>query len=237
MSNTAVIKQPIPLQKKLPAIPPLENGERLTRQEFERRYLAMPQIKKAELIEGVVLMPSPVHFASHGQPHAHIITWLGAYCAATPGVKMGDNATVRLDPDNEVQPDVLLRLAESKGGQSHISADDYLEGAPEMIVEIAASSASYDLYEKKTIYRRNGVQEYLIWQVYDGRIDWLFLNEGAYKPLEPDEQDILKSHIFPGLWLNGEALLRDDLAKVLATVQLGISTEGHQAFLTRLAQA
>ncbi len=112
MSTTAVISPKATYTTKLPSIPPLESGDRLTRQEFERRYQAMPRINKAELIEGVVIMPSPVHFSSHSQPHSHIITWLGVYCAATPGVSLGDNATVRLDADNEVQPDALLRLAE-----------------------------------------------------------------------------------------------------------------------------
>ena len=154
MSDTAVM--PLTHQVKLLPVPPLESGDRLSRAEFERRYEAMPHIKKAELIEGVVFMPSPVHFATHGQPHAHVITWLGIYCAATPGVKLGDNATVLLDADNEVQPDALLRLEEGKGGQSGINHKDYVAGAPELVVEIAASSASIDLHEKKHVYRRNG---------------------------------------------------------------------------------
>jgi Uma2 family endonuclease len=125
---------------------PLENGDRLNRAEFERRYTAMPEVKKAELIEGMVYMASPLRFRSHGKPHAHIMGWLATYEAATPGVELGDNATVRLDADNEPQPDALLRI--DVGGRSQISDDDYVEGAPELIVEVAASSASYDLHEK-----------------------------------------------------------------------------------------
>jgi len=128
--------------------PPLESGDRLTRHEFERRYHAMPHVKKAELIEGVVYIPSPVHFEDHAEPHSWAVTWLGVYCAATPGVKLGDNATVRLDLDNEVQPDALLRLEPAAGGRSRISYDDYVKDAPELIVEIAANSASYDLHDK-----------------------------------------------------------------------------------------
>src|SRR5262250_2667499 len=91
-------------------IPPLENGDRLTRPEFERRYEAMPHLKKAELIEGVVYVPSPVRYEGHGRQHSAILTWLGVYMASTPGVGAGDNTTVRLDLDNEPQPDALLRL-------------------------------------------------------------------------------------------------------------------------------
>ena len=134
-------------------------GDRLSRAEFERRYQAHPEINKAELIEGVVHMPSPVHFALHSQPHVDIITWLGLYRAATPGVVGGDNATVRLDYENVVQPDALLRLEPALGGRSQVTEDDYLAGPPELVVEIAASSASYDMHDKRRVYARNGVQE------------------------------------------------------------------------------
>jgi len=122
-------------------------------------------------------MPSPVHHTKHGNPHAQIMTWLGIYYAVTSLADLSDNVTLRLDTDNEIQPDALLRLRASAGGASRISADDYIEGAPELIVEIAASSASYDLYEKKKIYRRNGVQEYIVWRVYDEALDWFQLQE------------------------------------------------------------
>jgi Uma2 family endonuclease len=148
-------------------IPPLESGDHLTRCEFERRYHAMPQLKKAELIEGVVYVPSPLRFTPHAEPHGNLMTWLGVYQASTPGTRMGDNPTVRLDLDNEPQPDAVLLIDETAGGQSRLSEDEYIEGAPELVAEVAASSAAYDLYEKKTVYRRNGVREYLVWQVLD----------------------------------------------------------------------
>ena len=203
-------------------IPPLENGDRLTRQEFERRYHAMPRVKKAELIEGMVYMPSPLRIKAHGEPHAHVMLWLGTYKAATPGVGVADNPTVRLAPDNEPQPDALLRI--EGGGQSHISEDDYVEGAPELIVEIAASSVSYDLHEKLRAYRRNQVQEYLVWRVRDRAFDWFWLQEGEYIQLEPNVDGILCSQTFPGLWLDRVALLEGNLATVLAVLQQGLAT-------------
>jgi Uma2 family endonuclease len=215
---------------------PLENGDHLTRPEFERRYQARPDIKKAELIEGVVYMPSPVRFKSHGEPHGWIIGWLFTYCAATPGVHLADNATVRLDLENEVQPDALLRLEPIAGGHSHVSADDYIEGAPELIVEVAASSASYDLHEKLRVYRRNGVQEYLVWQVADQRVEWFHLTDGAYLPLTPDASGALTSQVFPGLRLLVPALLSGDIAHVLAELQKGLNTADHAAFVKRLAE-
>ena len=166
------------------AIPPLENGDHLTRAEFERRYEATPKINKAELIEGVVHMPSPVRYLRHSLPHSQIIGWLTVYRAATPQIGMGDNATVRLDAENEVQPDALLRLEPEHGGRSRVSEDDYIEGAPELIVEVAASSASYDLREKLRVYRRNQVQEYVVWRVYDKALDWFRLERGEYIPLQ-----------------------------------------------------
>jgi Uma2 family endonuclease len=212
--------------------PPLENGDKLTRAEFERRYHAMQNLKKAELIEGVVYVASPVRAKKHGKPHSRIMTWLGTYEASTPGVETLDNTTVRLDADNEPQPDALLRI--EQGGQSRITEDDYVEGAPELIVEIAASSASYDLHEKLKVYRRNQVQEYLVWRVYDHQFDWFRLNEGEYIQLAPNSDDIVCSQVFPGLWLAKSALLSGDLAKVLATLQQGLSTLEHQSFVEKL---
>lgn len=222
------------LHPNLLTIPPLENGEHLTRAEFERRYDAMPNLKKAELIEGIVyIMASPLRYKNHGQPHFHLITWLGVYQSATLGVGSADNATVRLDADNEPQPDALLRI--DRGGQSVISEDDYIEGAPELIAEVAASSASYDLHEKLKVYRRNGVQEYIVWRVYDSELDWFRLREGQYIQLEANTEGITCSEIFPGLWLDKEALITGNLARVLEVLQLGIAREEHQRFVKELS--
>ena len=214
-------------------IPPLENGDKLTRHEFERRYHAMPNLKKAELIEGVVYVASPVRAKQHGKPHARIMGWLIAYEAATPGVESLDNTTVLLDTDNEPQPDALLRI--ETGGQSRINKDDYVEGAPELIVEIAASSASYDLHEKLKVYRRNQVQEYLIWRVYDYQFDWFRLQQGEYIQLQPNADNIICSQIFPGLWLDKIALLGGDLGKVLTVVQQGLASPEHENFISKLS--
>ena len=215
-------------------LPPLESGDRLTRHEFERRYTAMPQIKKAELIEGVAYVASPVRIKNHGRPHAQVMAWLTAYWVATPGVDLADNATVRLDADNEPQPDVLLRIEPEVGGNSRISDDDYVEGAPELIAEIAASSASYDLKDKLNAYRRNGVQEYIVWQIYENRLDWFKLEEGRYISLEPDADGVIRSAVFPGLWLAVPALQQGNLAVVLAVLQQGLQTAEHQAFMQKL---
>ena len=214
-------------------IPPLENGDKLTRHEFERRYHAMSNLKKAELIEGVVYVASPLRIKSHGEPHAYIMTWLGVYKAATPGIGFADNATVLIDTDNEPQPDALLRI--ETGGQSRINKDDYVEGAPELIVEIAASSASYDLHEKLKVYRRNQVQEYLIWRVYDHQFDWFRLQQGEYIQLQPNTDNIICSQIFPGLWLDKIALLGGDLGTVLAVLQQGLASPEHENFISRLS--
>jgi Uma2 family endonuclease len=217
-------------------IPALESGDRLTRAEFERRYQLHPAIKKAELIEGVVYVASPVRIKRHASPHSRIITWLGNYEAATPGVMVGDNATVRLDLDNEPQPDGLLRLEEACGGQSRISDDDYIEGAPELVAEIAASSASYDLHDKLNAYRRNGVQEYLVWLVEDREFRWYTLQEGQFLEQSSHASEMFESKVFPGLRLAATALLAGDMAMVLAELKKGIDTEAHQQFAAGLAE-
>ncbi|CCI01163.1 Genome sequencing data, contig C299 (fragment) [Microcystis aeruginosa PCC 9443] len=179
-------------------------------------------------------MSSPVRVQSHGEPHSDILTWLGVYKAATIGVMSADNTTVRLDADNEVQPDALLRI--KIAGQSTISDDDYIEGAPELIVEIAASTASYDLHNKWRVYRRNQVQEYLVWRVYERQLDWFRLNAGEYIKLEPDSRGIIYSQVFPGLWLDVNALLAGNLGQVLTVLQQGLASQEHQDFLKKLSQ-
>lgn len=216
------------LIKSAPSIPPLENGDRLNPCEFERRYQLMSNVKKAELIEGLVYMAAALRFRQHGKPHAHIIGWLAQYEAATPGIELADNATVRLDEKNVPQPDVLLRI--DKGGKSIISEDDYVEGAPELIVEIAASTVSIDLHDKLKAYERNQVQEYIVWRVYDNQIDWFCLNQGKYSQLIPNEDGVIKSKVYPGLWLNSPALLTGNLLKVLEVLEQGMNTQDYQDF-------
>jgi Uma2 family endonuclease len=217
-------------------VPPLVAGDRLTRDEFERRYHSMPHVKKAELIEGVVYMPSPVSLDGHSVPHADFMAWLGVYKAATPGTQAGDNGTVRLDMDNEPQPDAFLRILPDCGGQSK-TVDDYVEGAPELVGEIAASSASYDLHDKLNAYRRNGVKEYIVWLVWEKKIEWFVLRGGRYEPLALAADGLHRSETFPGLWLDAAALLKGDLARVVQVVQQGLASEEHAAFAQRLNDA
>jgi hypothetical protein len=217
-------------------IPPLENGDRLTRAEFERRYTAMPHVKKAELIEGVVYMPSPVS-NEHAEPHFDLIAWLGFYRASTPGIAGGDNGTVRLDLDNEPQPDAFLRILADHGGQSEVDDDGYISGAPELAAEVARSSVSYDLHAKLNVYRRNGVREYLVWRVDDQVFDWFVLREGRYEPLALTAEGLYKSEVLPGLWLDPAALLRGDLPTVFQTARRGVDGPEHAAFVSRLREA
>lgn len=212
----------------------LENGDRLTRAEFERRYEAMPHLKKAELIEGVVYVPSPVRHRQHGSPHAHLVSCLGLYAANTPGVEVGDNSSVRLDLDNEPQPDALLFIEPARGGQVRIGTDGILEGAPELVAEVASSSVSYDLHAKLHVYRRNGVREYIVWRVLEREIDWFVLRAGQYERLPVDANGRLQSEVFAGLWLDPAALVRGDLSTVLVVVQQGLASPEHAAFVMRL---
>ncbi|MBI3411575.1 MAG: Uma2 family endonuclease [Planctomycetes bacterium] len=219
--------------KDLP-IPPLEQGDLLTREEFERRYDAMLDLKKAELLEGEVYMPSPVRLRKHAGPHAKLITWLGTYEAHTPGVLAGDNASIRLDVDSEPQPDAVLLVDPDCGGRAKISEDDYVEGAPELVAEIAASSKSIDLHKKFRVYRKNEVLEYIVWRVQDSEVDWFIWKNEEYQKQTPDSDGILKSAAFPGLWLDAPALVRHDLRAVLESLHRGLASAEHVAFAAKL---
>ncbi len=215
--------------------PPLENGDRLTRDEFERRYDAMPNLKKAELINGVVYMGSPVRFGKHGEPHARLLTWLGTYAAFTEGVRHGGNTTVRLDWDTEPQPDALLRVEPEGHANSRITADDYVEGAPEFVAEISASTVSYDLHDKMDAYRRAGVREYLVWRVEDQEVDWFLLRDGEYVRIPRGADGVYESSTFPGLRLAVTALLAGDMAQVMGELQKGLDAAEHAEFVASLA--
>lgn len=236
---TSPIKAPEPqlqVQPRVP-VPRLENGDQLTRDEFERRYDAMSDVKKAELIEGAVHMPSPVRFGRHSSPHFDLITWLGTYRAATPGVLGGDNGSIRLDLDNMPQPDAFFLVLPTHGGQDRISEDDYVEGAPELVADVAASSVSFDLHAKLHVYRRNGVREYLIWRVEDRALDWYVLREGRYDRLQLGPESLYKSEVFAGLWLDPGALASGNLPAALEAVRKGVASPEHAAFVARLVQA
>ena len=224
-----------PQTNTTPQILPLENGDRLSRHEFERRYAESPDIKKAELIEGVVYVASPLRFQRHAEPHAKLMIWLGNYQIYTPRIKLGIEPTIRLDQDNEPQPDGVLLIDESLGGKSRITDDDYIEGAPELVAEIAASSAAYDLYDKKKAYKRNGIQEYIVWQSLENKLDWFQLYDSEYILLQPDTEGIIKSQVMPGLWLSVTALLAGDMVKVLEVLQTGLNSPEHTEFLRRLS--
>ncbi len=204
---------PMPLTGTLP---PLENGDQLTQAEFLGRYEDMTGLKKAELIEGVVHMPSPVSF-HHARPDGIIHSWLGAY-AARHGLEVLPNVTLLLDADNAPQPDAVLCTPPREGGRVWLNAKDYLCGAPELVVEIAASSVSIDLRDKLRAYRRNGVCEYLVWRVQDRAIDWFILEAGQYVPQAPDAGGRLQSRVFPDLTLDVPAALACDRPSVLAAL-------------------
>jgi Uma2 family endonuclease len=198
--------------------PELESGDRLSRAEFHRRYCLRPDIKKAELVNGVVYVGSPVRWDRHSKQNVLAVHWLATYAIDRPDLGVGDNATVELSDDDEVQPDAMLfRLAGPTTG-ARVTEKGYIEGTPELVMEIAASSVSYDLHDKMESYRRAGVPEYVVWRVIDGAIDWFRLENGVYVRIAPDADGIIESATFPGLRLNVPAMLAGDTAAVLAAL-------------------
>jgi hypothetical protein len=215
-------------------LPILEPGDQLTRHEFECRYEAMPWVKKAELIEGEVYMPSPVRWNQHARPHADFIGWLVVYRAHTPGVGVGDNGSVRLDMENEPQPDAAMIIEPEYGGQVTLDPDDYVVGGPELTGEVAASSVSIDLHKKSRVYLRNRVKEYIVWRVQDRAIDWFVQREGEFEPLPLSPAGYYQSQVFPGLWLDPEAMAQGDLVKVLQVLERGLASPEHATFVAQL---
>lgn len=229
MSNRAAQLAP---QKK--RIPPLENGDRLSSDEFVRRYSAMPPHVKAELIEGVVYIASPVS-AFHGNPLVDIIGWLYTYRVATPGIDSATNSTIRLDAKNVPQPDAVLYSLVTHGGPIVISDEGYITGAPELAVEISTSSVSRDLGPKMTGYARNGIREYIVWRTEEDEIDWFVLRDGSYVSLNADNSGIIRSEVFPGLWMDRIAMIERDSRRVDETLKQGLQSPEHAQFVAELA--
>ena len=213
------------------AILPLRPGLRLTVDEFLRRWEAMPQVKFAELIDGVVYMPSP-QTSDHGRAEIRVNTWLGTYVAGTPGCDAGSQSTW-LMLQSAPQPDCYLWVRPEFGGQSTIRGK-YHVGAPELATEICVSSAAYDLGVKKALYQTAGVQEYIAILMDEEEIRWHRLVNGAYELYRPTSRGVLRSRVFPGLWLDGPAFWKYDLARLLRTVERGLGSAAHRAFVNEL---
>lgn len=213
-------------------VAPLRAGDNLTREEFLRRWEADPSIKLAELIGGIVYMPSPVS-VEHGGSDSDVGTWLGLYHAFTPGTDSERNTTSFLVGDTP-QPDLNLRLLPEYGGGSWVE-DHYLHGVPELVAEVCASSASYDLHQKYQLYESAGIPEYLAVVVYEQEIRWHVFVAGRYELLHADTDGVWRSRVFPGLWLDGNALLSGNLRQVLDRLQDGLRSPEHERFVTQLA--
>ena len=196
----------------------LENGDRLTAVEFLRRYEAATDLKKAQLIEGIVHMPSPVRTDVHAEPDGLIQGWLFTYALEHPELKVLPNATLLLDAENAPQPDAILCTAPRPGGKVWLNERGYLCGAPELVCEVAASSASVDLHDKFRAYRRNGIAEYIVWLTLEKRVRWFHLIEQEYVE-QKEHAGRLTSRTFPGLVLDVRALLKFDKAKVIAALR------------------
>ncbi len=211
---------------------PLEHGQRLSRDEFLRRWEAMPELKRAELIGGVVYLPSPV-----GLPHSKLTlalsAWIGTYEAATPGCLACSNATWFMLTDSP-QPDVAMFIRPEYGGTCRYEGN-FVSGAPELAIEVSATTRSYDFGPKLRLYREAGAGEYLSVVSGESQVVWRSLRGGAYVPIEPGPGGIVRSQVFPGLWLNAAALFAGDTAALLATLHQGLASPEHARFATGLA--
>jgi Uma2 family endonuclease len=214
-------------------IPPLEAGDHLDQPTFHEYYKAMPPAFRAELIGGVVIVPSPLSLG-HGFSHALVMTWLGNYWIATPGTKMGDNITTILSETSEPQPDGVLMINPTAGGQTGLSEEEYITGPPELIVEVASSSASIGLHAKRRDYEQAGVLEYAVVVLRQGVIRWFVLQDGTYQAMSADADEIFRSRVFPGLWLHANALLQLDGVTVMDVLRQGLATPEHAAFVQQL---
>ncbi len=220
---------------KPPSAPALVAGQRLRREVFHELYEAAPPGTRAELIGGVVFMPSPV-----GDLHAIFTAgangWVWSYSCRTPGTLVADNGSTALDDLTEVQPDVSLRINPEFGGQTR-RLGNIVGGAPELIVEVAVSSKAVDLGPKLAEYERAGTLEYIVLAIDPDEVFWHLLRDGRLVRVDPNPDGLYRSATFPGLWLDPAAILANDGPAILATLNRGLATAEHAAFVARLVGA
>ncbi|MEO8127279.1 MAG: Uma2 family endonuclease [Bryobacteraceae bacterium] len=209
----------------------LITGLQMTREEFLRRWDALPGLKKAELIEGIVYVPSPVS-TDHGIFDGLVGGWLSRYAWATQGCRLGHNSTWMI-LESAPQPDVYLTILPEYGGQWRIEGK-FASGAPELAVEICLTSTEVDFGPKLALYQRAGVREYITVELFTKRIVWRVLEGGSYRELNSLPEGVFRSRTFPGLWLNPTAFWAYDTATMDALLQQGLTTEEHAAFVQRL---
>ncbi len=218
-------------QAQLSALPPLHNGDRLTQAEFHRRYKAYPEDVKFELVGGIVFMASPLR-RPHARYDEELSFALGLYRRATPGIELLPNATTILGKKSEPQPDLGLRILPEFGGRSRHTKEDCIKGAPELLAEIAYSTYSLDMHRKKDDYQKAGVQEYLVLCVKEQELHWFDFK--SRRLITPNRQGVYRSRVFPGLWIDGQALLALDSDRVAKVVKRGLASPEHAAFVKRL---
>lgn len=222
-----------PPQSSSPGLPSLEPGDHMDQKTFHERYKAMPEDLKAELVGGVVYIPSPLK-PPHARTHARSMGWLMLYQEATPGNDVLDNATIILGEYSEPQPDAYLIILPEYGGQTHEDQEGYLVGAPELVAEVASSSEAYDLHSKRADYERAGVREYLVLLVREARAIWFVRRGQGFEPLQAGADGLLRSELFGGLWLDPEALFRGDTHRVHEVLRQGLASPEHARLLEQL---
>jgi Uma2 family endonuclease len=218
--------------------PALVTGDRMSLEEFLCLWEELPDLKNAELIDGVVYVPSPLRL-DHTDRDSRIIWWLKQYEDATPGCHSGNNVTWFM-LGSAPQPDAFLRILPEHGGQSlkeKRKEKHYATGAPELAVEICLTSTEIDFGAKLRLYQRAGVREYITIEDFHNRLVWRLLENGVYVDQPVPADGIYRSHIFPGLWLDIAAFWADDGPKMLAALNTGLATPDHQRFVERLAAA
>jgi Uma2 family endonuclease len=215
-----------------PAVIPLVAGLRMTRSEFHEAYEAMPPGFWAELIGGVVYVSSPVKNL-HAIVSALAVVWLSLYKFRTPGLMVGDNGSTVLDDDNEVQPDAMMCILPDRGGQTTV-INGLIQGAPELVIEVAWSSRAIDLGVKKIEYEKARAREYLVFAIGPDEVFWHVLEADRLVRIEPDADGIYRSKVFPGLWLDPVALYADDGPAMVATLERGLGSEEHARFVAEL---
>ena len=234
-------------QRRVPEADRLRDGERIPPDEFRRRCGVLEAVGvdfRVEYVNGVVRMMPPPNFAGHTHPIRVMQGLLSAYTRQTPGVIDYTESGVTLPVEEtsaDVSPDLCLVVQPGRGGQMSVDDAGYFVGPPELVVEVANSSLSYDLGEKRDLYEAAGVQEYLVHATRERRLLMMRRDGDRFRTVMPDADGVLASRIFPGLVFDTAAIIADDIAAAEATLDRVMQSPevaaAHQNLVASLAEA
>ena len=188
---------------------------------FEEYLDSLTEESKGDLFDGLLYMQTPPSDA-HEEIFGFLFDILRNYVLEKNlGVVRGSRTAIRFAEEHGTQPDIVF----ISNARRHLIYPYYIDGAPEVVVEILSpSTRKLDRGKKMALYAENGVLEY--WQVdpEDQTAKFLRNNDGVWAPMPVGGDGIFHSEAISGFWLNVQWLFTEEPLsglKIVPTILAG----------------